>query len=109
MSNKDDILEAYRGIFRTIQYKRTVALRRFATEQFVFDDSIGEVDIVGEEMTNLPYGPGTQVSCRLVHLFEMKDGKIVSEIAYEIWRRLGSPAAVDLVPEGSAVVTFDTP
>ncbi|WP_051047270.1 nuclear transport factor 2 family protein [Nocardia asiatica] len=107
MNDRDAILDAYRGIFRTIRYRRTTSLRRFATEKFVFDDQIGEVTVVGEEMPNLPYHPGTEVNCRLVHLFELKDGKITNEIAYEMWREAGSPVAVDFVPEGSHVKVFD--
>src|ERR1700739_3440976 len=38
MNDKAAILEAYPGIFRTVAYRRVVPLRRFATEQFVFDD-----------------------------------------------------------------------
>ncbi|MGW0656599.1 nuclear transport factor 2 family protein [Streptomyces umbrinus] len=106
MDDRKDILEAYRGIFRTLQYERTTALRRFATEDFVFDDQIGEVKVVGEEMHNLPYKPGTRVNCRLVHLFELKDGKIIREIAYELWREADSPIAVDRVPEGAHVEVY---
>ncbi|KZF12548.1 MAG: nuclear transport factor 2 family protein [Rhodococcus sp. (in: high G+C Gram-positive bacteria)] len=107
MTDHQEILEAYRGIFRTIEYRRVTPLRRFATETFVFDDQIGEVTIVGDDMKNLPYPTGTEVNCRLVHLFELKNGKITSEIAYEMWREAGSPAAVDFVPEGSPVIEFD--
>jgi ketosteroid isomerase-like protein len=107
MNDRDEILKAYHGIFRTIRYNRVTSLRRFATETHVFDDQIGEVTVVGTEMTNLPYPPGTRVNCRLVHLFEMKDGKITSEIAYELWREAGTPLAVDFVPQGSHVEVFD--
>src|ERR1700756_1980509 len=32
MNDKEQILEAYRAIFRTVVYRRVVPLRRFATE-----------------------------------------------------------------------------
>jgi SnoaL-like domain len=107
MTDREEILHAYRGIFRTLHYHKTTALRRFATERFVFDDGIGEVSVVGDEMPNLPYPKGTRMNTRLVHLFELKDGKIINEIAYEMWREVNSPVAVDRVPDGSNVVVYD--
>jgi SnoaL-like protein len=106
MNDKDEVLEAYRAIFRTVAYRRVVPLRRFATEQFVFDDQIGHVTVVGDEMPNIPYPVGTKLAVRLIHLFEMKDGKIVREIAYELWREEGAPNAVDFIPPGTKEITF---
>jgi hypothetical protein len=107
MHDKDAILEAYRGIFRTISFRRVVPLRRFATERFVFDDQIGYVTVVGEDMPNLPYPVGSELAVRLTHVFEMEDGKIVREIAYEMWREEGAPNAVDFIPEGSPEIRFE--
>ena len=107
MNDKAAILEAYRGIFRTVAYRKVVPLRRFATEKFVFDDQIGYITIVGDEMKNLPYPKGSELCVRLTHVFEMKDGKIESEIAYEMWREEGAANAVDFIPEGSPVLTFE--
>jgi hypothetical protein len=109
MNNKEEILEAYRAIFRTVAYRRVVPLRRFATEQFVFDDQIGHVTVVGNEMPNIPYPIGAELAVRLTHLFEMKDGKIVREIAYEMWREEGAPNAVDFIPPGTREITFPPP
>jgi len=106
MHDKAAILEAYRGIFRTVAFRRVIPLRRFATEQFVFDDQIGHVTIVGDEMLNIPFPIGAELAVRLTHLFEMKDGKIVREIAYEMWREEGAPNAVDFIPPGSKAITF---
>ena len=106
MTDKDEILAAYRGIFRTVAYRSFIPIRRFATEKFVFDDQIAHVTVVGDEMVNLPFPKGTDMSVRLAHVFEMKDGKIVKEIAYEIWRKEGAPNAIDAIPEGCAEVKF---
>lgn len=108
LDDRDEILESYRGIFNTITYHRTTELRRIATEHFVFDDSIADVTVVGDEMPNLPFGLGTRMNVRLVHLFEMKDGKIQREIAYELWREKGSPADLDFIPDGSVVTDFES-
>lgn len=106
MTDKRDILDAYRGIFNTIAYKSFTPIRRFATEQYVFDDQIAHVTVVGDQMPNLPFPKGTEMSCRLVHVFEMKDGKIISEIAYEMCREEGAPNAVDFIPKGCTEVRF---
>jgi hypothetical protein len=106
MHDAAEILQAYRGIFRTVAYRKVIPLRRFATEKFVFDDQIGYVTIVGDEMPNIPYPPGSELCVRLAHVFEMKDGKIVREIAYEMWRKEGADNAVDFIPEGSQEIRF---
>ena len=109
MDNSDDILKAYRGIFRTVAYKSYIPIRRFATEKYVFDDQIAHIKIVGDEMENLPYPKGAELSVRLAHVFELEDGKIVREIAYEMWREEGTVCAVDHIPEGAKELRFDSP
>ncbi|MFE7441040.1 nuclear transport factor 2 family protein [Streptomyces chartreusis] len=101
-----EVKEAYLGIFRTVRYHRLTTLRRFATEQFVFDDQIGDVTIIGDEMPNLPYGPGTRLNARVSHCFEMKDGKIVREIVYELFREAGSAVDNDDIPADAQVQVF---
>ena len=50
------------------------------------DDSIVTFDQIGDGMVNAPLPVGSPVEMRLVHIFEMRDGKISKELAYEIWR-----------------------
>jgi len=109
MHDPKEILEAYRGIFRTVAYRKVIPLRRFATEKFVFDDQVAHITAVGNEMTNLPYPQGTDMCVRLAHVFEMKDGKIVREIAYEMWRKEGAVNAVDFIPEGTPELVLAPP
>jgi ketosteroid isomerase-like protein len=108
MKDSQAVLEAYRKIFLTLAYRKTIALRRFATERFVFDDQVAFLKVIGEptQMANFPYPMGTEVSVRLAHCFEMRDGRIAREIAYEIWRKVGNPNVNDDIPEGSPVETF---
>jgi hypothetical protein len=106
LTDKSDVLASYRGIFRTLTIKSYIPLRRFATEKFVFDDQIAHATIVGDEMVNLPFPKGTDMSVRLAHVFEMKDGKIIKEIAYEIFRKEGAPNVADAIPEGCEEVKF---
>jgi len=103
-----EVKAAYMGIFQTIKYNKTTALRRFATETSVFDDQLADVEIVGNEMPNLRFPIGTRLNARLVHCFEMRDGKIVREIAYEMLREFGGPEDHDAIPEGAEVTVFDS-
>lgn len=105
-TNAEQVKAAYMGIFRTLVFRKMTSLRRFATTKYVFDDQIAEVYVVGNEMPNLPFPVGTLISLRLVHCFELRDGLITKEIAYEMWREKGSSIDVDAVPDGSTVVEF---
>ena len=109
MKDPQEVLAAYRNIFQTLAYRKTIALRRFATEKFVFDDQIAYLKVIGEPtlMHNFPFEHGTEISVRLVHCFEMRDGHIAREIAYEIWRKVGSEIDHDDIPEGAHVELFD--
>jgi len=106
MKNRDEILAAYRGIFRSVVYHKVTPIRRFATEQFVFDDQVAHATLVGDEMPNVPFPVGTRMCVRLTHVFQMKDGKIEREIAYETFRREGDVNAVDDFPEGCETIFY---
>jgi ketosteroid isomerase-like protein len=97
---------AYLDIFQTLQLNKSTTLRRFATEKFVFDDQVADVTVVGDKMPNLGFNVGDRLSMRLVHCFELRDGKIAREIAYEISRSFGGPRDHDDIPEGSVVVDY---
>lgn len=102
-----DVRAAYMDIFQTLVYDKTIAIRRIATEDYVFDDQIAHVTVVGDKMPNLPYGIGTKMSVRLVHCFQMRDGKIAREIAYELWRERDSVEDHDSIPDDAVVELFD--
>jgi hypothetical protein len=72
----------------------------------VFDDQVGHATVVGDEMPNLPFKKGDEISVSLAHIFEMKDGKIMKEIAYEIFREKGGPRDNDDIPPGAKEVRF---
>ena len=103
-----DALDGYYDIFKSLQVHSITSLRRFATEDFVFDDCIYDATYVRDKMENFPYPAGTRVSIRLAHVFEMRDGKIAKEIAYEIIRRFDDSHLVnDFIPDGSPVEYFE--
>jgi hypothetical protein len=59
-------------------------LDRFATEDRVVDDSVVTFTLLRNGFWPLPVGGKVQM--RLVHIFEMRDGKIAKEIGYEMWQ-----------------------
>ncbi len=81
---KEDVGNNYRKIFASIRDVEFRNLQRFATEDRVVDDSILTFFITQEGFLPLPVGQ--EVEMRLAHIFEMRDGKISKEIAYEMWR-----------------------
>ncbi|MGP4017556.1 nuclear transport factor 2 family protein [Saccharopolyspora sp. 5N708] len=99
-----EVKEAYLNIFKTTHITKMTLLREVVTETSVFTDHISEAVVVGDKMPNLPYPIGTKVRTRLVHMFEMRDGKIAREIAYEIWREADSGVDVDDVPADAVEV-----
>jgi hypothetical protein len=55
-------------------------------------------------MPNLGFNTGDRISMRLVHLFELENGKITREIAYEMSRKYKGPPDIDAIPENAVVV-----
>ena len=108
-TDAQEIKDAYMGIFRTLVFQKMTHLRRFASGKFVFDDQIAEVAVVGDEMPNMPFPVGMVVSLRLVHCFELRDGRIIREIAYEMWREKGGALDHDEIPIDAIVTEFPVP
>ena len=59
-------------------------LQRFATEDRVVDDSNVTFEVAKDGYWHFPVG--SQVKMRLVHIFEMRDGKIAREIVFDMGR-----------------------
>ena len=76
----------YRRMFSSMQNVEFNTVQRFATEDRVVDDSIVTFDLIGDGVLNAPLPVGSSVEMRLVHIFEMRDGKIARETAFEMWR-----------------------
>jgi ketosteroid isomerase-like protein len=82
--NKKDVAANYRKMFKSMEHVEFQSLQRFATEDRVFDDSIFRCKVTGPDF--LPVPSGSMVEMRLVHMFEMRDGKIAKETAFEMWK-----------------------
>jgi ketosteroid isomerase-like protein len=83
---KQEVADNYRRLFSSIEGVELRNLQRFATEDRVFDDSELRFTLVREGYLPLPVGQRVQL--RLAHVFELRDGKISREIAYEMWRTI---------------------
>jgi ketosteroid isomerase-like protein len=84
-SGKEAVAESYRELFASMSDVQFQPLQRFATEDRVVDDSI-----VTFEVARDGYWPhfsvGQKIEMRLVHIFEMRDGKISREIVFDMGR-----------------------
>ena len=80
--------ENYRRMFASFQVEGFRTLQRFATEDRVVDDSVATVVLVGDGVANAPAPVGSRVEIRLLHVFEMRGGKIARELVFESWRVL---------------------
>jgi ketosteroid isomerase-like protein len=83
-SGKEAVAKNYRELFASMQNVKFQFLQRFATEDQVVDDSIVTFDIVKDGYWYFPLG--SSIKMRLVHIFEMRDGKISKEIVFDMGR-----------------------
>lgn len=84
-TGKEAVAESYRELFGSMGNIQFQPLQRFATETRVVDDSIVTFEVMKDG-----YWPhfsiGQKIEMRLVHIFEMRDGKISKEIVFDMGR-----------------------
>jgi len=83
-SGKAAVATNYRDLFASMQDVRFQFLQRFATEDRVVDDSIVTFTVAKGGYWHFPVG--SKIEMRLVHIFEMRDGKISRELVYDMGR-----------------------
>ena len=84
-SGKEAVAKFYRELWTTMGDVKFKALQRFATEDRVVDDSLMTFEVVRDGCW--PYfSTGQKIEMRLVHIFEMRDGKISKEIVFDMGR-----------------------
>jgi ketosteroid isomerase-like protein len=76
----------YRQLWASMRKVHFQPLRRFATEDRVVDDSIVTFEVAQDGYWHFPVGG--KVEMRLVHIFEMRDGKIAREIVFDMGHAL---------------------
>ena len=87
--------ENYRRMFASFQVEEFRCLDRFATEDRVVDDSVATLTLIGDGVANAPAPVGSKVEIRLLHVFEMREGRISRELVFEDWRVI-QPAVYDV-------------
>ena len=88
-AGKRDVAENYRRLFASMRDIHFTFLQRFATEDRVVDDSLVTFEVAQDGYWHFPLG--SRVEMRLVHIFEMRDGKIARELVFDMGRP--APAA----------------
>jgi ketosteroid isomerase-like protein len=64
---------------------------RFATADRVVDDCVVHFRLTGDGLVNAPMPVGSRVILRLLHVFEMRDGRIAQETVFEGWQDAATP------------------
>jgi ketosteroid isomerase-like protein len=79
---KEAVAKNYRELFASMKEVKFEFLQRFATEDRVVDDSIVTFQVASDGYWHFPLG--SKVYMRLVHIFEMREGKISREIVFDM-------------------------
>jgi ketosteroid isomerase-like protein len=82
-SGKEAVAESYRELFASMHDVEFQFLQRFATEDRVVDDSIVTFEVARDGYWP-HFSAGQKIKMRLVHIFEMRDGKISKEIVFDM-------------------------
>jgi ketosteroid isomerase-like protein len=83
-TGKPAAADNYRKLFASMRDVKFQFLQRFATEDRVVDDSIVRFEVAKDGYWHFPLG--SKVVMRLVHIFEMRDGKIAKELVFDMGR-----------------------
>lgn len=83
-AGKEAVARNYRELFASMRNVEFQPLQRFATEDRVVDDSLVTFEVVRDGYWHFPVG--SRIEMRLVHIFEMRDGKISREIVFDMGR-----------------------
>jgi ketosteroid isomerase-like protein len=90
-SGKEAVARNYRELFASMRNVRFQFIQRFATEDRVVDDSLVtfEIAVAGY----WPWPVDQKIEMRLVHIFEMRDGRISRELVFDMGRPAEGGAA----------------
>ena len=87
-SGKQAVSRNYRELFASMRNVRFEFLQRFATEDRVVDDSIVTFEIA--RAGYWPWPVDAKIEMRLVHIFEMREGRISRELVFDMGRPVPS-------------------
>ena len=91
-SGKQPVAKFYRELWATMSDVKFQPLQRFATGDRVVDDSLVTFEVVRDGCWQY-FSAGQKIEMRLVHIFEMRDGKISREIVFDMGRPVTGKAA----------------
>ncbi len=98
LRERDRIREMYEGLFRDLKGERVTPVRRLYGDDFAVDETVWHGHIV-DGRPFLCDGKSGKVSFRLLHIFELRDGKIARE---HVWCDLAAiQRQLGCAPEGS--------
>jgi ketosteroid isomerase-like protein len=83
-TGKEAVGENYRQLWASMRNVKFQPLQRFATEDRVVDDSMVTFEVAKDGYWHFPLG--SKIEMRLVHIFEMRDGKIARELVFDMGR-----------------------
>jgi len=86
-AGKQAVERNYRELFASMRDVKFTFLQRFATEDRVVDDSLVTFEVARDGYWHFP--AGSRIEMRLVHIFEMRDGKISRELVFDMGRIAG--------------------
>jgi hypothetical protein len=81
VEGKEALAAAYVALFSGLRDYDFHSYDRFATEDRVVDDSLFTFTVAKEGIMSLPVG--TKAKLKLVHIFEMRGGKVSKELVME--------------------------
>ncbi len=84
-SGKQAVAKFYRELWATMKDMKFQPLQRFATQDRVVDDSLATFEVVRDGCWP-HFSSGQKIEMRLVHIFEMRGGKISKEIVFDTGR-----------------------
>ena len=92
----------YEKLFTTMKdVEFRICYERFATPTRVFDDSICTFEVADDGVWEYPVG--TLVFMRIVHVFDMRGGKIAKEKVFEMRQPVADRAELDALVEQAKV------
>ena len=81
-TGKEAVGANYRQLWASMRNVKFQPLQRLATEDRVVDDCTVTFEVTKDGYWHFPLG--SKVQMRLVHIFEMRDGKIAREIVFDM-------------------------
>lgn len=102
IEGKTALMLFYKKLFTTMKdVEFRICYERFATPTRVVDDSICTFEVAADGIWEYPVG--TLVFMRIIHVFDMRDGKIAKEKVFEMRQPVEDRVELDAMVEQAKV------